>query len=181
MHPVLIFSLSPRRWSIVELPSKGTRALVLGFESEGWGREFLKVSAAERQAPCSVCGSGVTRSESTREKKALLQAEDIDISIAEALFFSFFLFRTHLYFPAFGLSRGHRSRPFPPPTRFLPSTFYRAYRVQQSYTACRFFIECVANSRSRAFRCKVNLCTRKSPHEFIRVHALGGDSKHSRN
>ena len=56
----------------MELPSKGTtRALFLGFESEAWGRDFLKESAAERQAPCSGCGSGLTRSESTRGKNVL--------------------------------------------------------------------------------------------------------------
>ena len=40
-------------------------------------------------------------------------------------------------------------------------------------TARRFFIESVANSRSRAFL-QVNLCTRKSPHELLRVMHSGG-------
>ena len=72
-----------------------------------------------------------------------------------------FLFFRTLLLSSFYTSRGHRCRPFSP--RFLPS-ICTAHRVQQSHSSSVFH---------RAFHAlalpQVNLCTRKSPYEFIRV------------
>ena len=69
-------------------------------------------------------------------------------SIVYYILFYFILFT--LLLSSLWTSRGHRCRPFPPPPG---SCFQFLSRIGFSNpTARRFFVECVANSRSRAFR-----------------------------
>ena len=89
---------------------------------------------------------------------------------------SLFFFLT-LLLSSFWTSRGHRCRPFSPPV--LAFNFCIAHRVQQSQSLLVDFSSNVANSRSRAFRKSINLCTRKSPNEFMRLYSRRGSN--SRN
>ena len=87
----------------------------------------------------------------------------------------FFFFISHIFFPASGQAMvTGRCRSFSP--RFLTS-FFIAHRVQQSN--CSWVFHGVLLTHALARFPQVNLCTRKSPHEFIRV-CPRGDSK-SRN
>ena len=84
--------------------------------------------------------------------------------------YTFFVsfFHTHLL-SSFWTSRGHRCRPFPPPGSCLQ--FLSRITGFSNPTARRFFIErCELTLSSFP---QVNLGTRKSPHEFIRVCTWG--------
>ena len=95
-------------------------------------------------------------------------------SYVRALLFFALYFFTHIYFPASGKSRGHRRRPFSPPVLAF-HLFIAHHRVQQNpLTARRVFIECGRLTLSRFPR--VNLSTRKSPNEFIRVCTRRGSN-----
>ena len=62
----------------------------------------------------------------------------------------------------------------PSPPRFLPSIFI-AHRVQQSHCSS-IFIECFANSRSRAFR--KSICAQENVPTNLFEYALGGTRTH---
>ena len=79
---------------------------------------------------------------------------------------TFLGFFSHLVLSRFWTSRGHRCRPFLPPGSCL-QFLSRIWSSKSSPTARRFFIECCLLTPSRFPQ--VNLCTRKSPHEFMRV------------
>ena len=78
-----------------------------------------------------------------------------------------FFFLTLLYFPASGQAVVTGVVPSPP--RFLPS-IYIAYIGFGNPTARRFFIECVANSRSRV----LPTCAQKKVPTNSYEYALGG-------
>ena len=85
--------------------------------------------------------------------------------VVTSLFFTLLL-------SSFWISRGHRCRPFSPPgscLQFLSRTEF------SNPTARRFFIECCELTLSRFPQ--VNLCTRTSPHEFIRVCTRGARTR----
>ena len=83
------------------------------------------------------------------------------------------IFWSHFCSPASG--QAVISGVFPSPPRYVPSVFIE-HRVQHSHCSSTF-IECCLLTLSRFPR--VNLCTRKSPYEFIRVCSRGDSN--SRN
>ena len=84
-----------------------------------------------------------------------------------------FFLHTHLL-SSFWTSHDHRCHPFPPPGSCLQFVSRIGF---SNPTDRRFFIECCKLTLSRFPQ--VNLCTRKNPHEFMRV-CTRGDSN-SRN
>ena len=88
-------------------------------------------------------------------------------------FLFLFLFIVSLLLSSFWTSCGLRHRPFRPVRAF---SFFMAHRVQHSHFSSTV-IQCCQLTLSRFPQ--VNLCTRKSPYEFIRV-CTRGDSN-SRN
>ena len=84
--------------------------------------------------------------------------------------FCFVLFFTHIYFPASGQAVVTGVVPSPPPG-FLPSMFI-AHRVPQSHCSSIFHRVLLTHALARFLR--VNLCTRKSPHEFIYEYMHSG-------
>ena len=89
------------------------------------------------------------------------------------LFFILFFIFTHFHFPASGQAVVTGVIPSPP--RFLPSIFI-AHRVQQSH--CSSIVHRMLPTHALALSA-VNLFTRKSPNEFIRVCTRRGSN--SRN
>ena len=89
------------------------------------------------------------------------------VSINSCVLSSHFFF--FLFLSSFWTSRGHRYlvSSFPPPGTCLQ---FLSRTGLSNPSACRFLIE----SRSRAFRKSICLCTRLSPYEVIRVcHRAG--------
>ena len=93
------------------------------------------------------------------------------------VFFSF-LFFTHIYFPASGQAVVTGVDPCSPILSRGSCLQFLWHIGFNNPTARRFFIDCCQELTLSRFP-RVNLCTRKSPHEFIRV-CTRGDSN-SRN
>ena len=142
-------------------PHYGTRAVI--FNARRIFSIFL---------PSSRLASNCTYTHAARRPQ-----QQLDPFFCVSLLFLLSSFCTHLLPSFWTTSRGHPGGVVPSPPRFLTSFLYFPACIGFSNpTARRFFIECFANSRSRAFRKSIH--AQETVPTNLYEHALRGIRTH---